>query len=742
MLSFESDAKFFRSNKFNSQSIIKIFIIAAGLIFIGCPFVDDTFLNSLNELTGRACLPLSAGAAFVVYGLSFNSRWERAGFWFSLALIGHAVALQLINAGSALRYQHYKAFDEIVLQTPVLFVFLVFQLLLVLIGIIRSRAKITGWLKNNLKAWQVLLISGFFLIPTATVSEDVNFYVQEWIFAGFIQILNLGNIFLFALSIPSGSREKFSRVFRRLLNKLEDQTDTSTSCANRFVLGLAVFVVVAASFLNIFSYERHPHVPDEIAYLTHARFFANGALTMPAPPVPEAFDAYLLKHEKDRWYPTPPPGWSVVLAVGVFFGVPWLVNPVLGGLNIILAYLLIKRLYSTRIACVSVFLIAFSPWYLFLSMSFMTHILTLTCALIAALAVSFSRQTEKAYWAWVGGLTLGFISLVRPLEALALAVLLGLWAIGWGGKRLKPAGIAGLVLGAMIIGGLGLLYNSTLTGDPLRFPINAYTDEHFGPNSNAYGFGPDRGMGWEFDPNPGHSPFDALVNTNLNVSTLNTELLGWSIGSFLLIAIFFCFGRLKQSDYLMLAVIGLIYLLHFFYYFSGGPDFAARYWFLMFIPLIVLTARGIESFGAKLDESKLQAGGALYITVATLCLMAAINFVCWRAIDKYHNFRGMRPDVRYLAETNDFGKSLVLIRGNQHPDFDSAMIYNPLDFQADAPIYAWDRDAETRKKLLAFYADRPVWIIESPSLTKRGFKVVAGPLSAEEVLEKKVPETE
>lgn len=452
---------------------------------------------------------------------------------------------------------------------------------------------------------------------------------------------------------------------------------------------------------------------------------------MPAPSVPEAFEVYLMAVKGDQWYPVPPPGWSIILAVGAFFGVPWLVNPFLAGLNLLLIYLLLRQLYSPRTARIAVFLLAFSPWYLFLGMSFMTHVFALTCALLSALAVVRARRDGKSVWAWLGGFALGMVMLVRPLEAVAMAGLLGLWSIGLGGKRLKISGIAGLVLGSMIVGGGGLLYNAALTGNPLEFPINAYLDRQFGVNSNALGFGPDRGMGWAIDPNPGHSPIDALINTNLNISTLNTELFGWSIGSFLLIAVFFCLAKFQRSDYLMLAVVVVIYGLHFFYYFSGGPDFSARYWFLMIAPLLALTARGVQLLAKTFAE----AGFRLFAVITALCLMTVINFIPWRAVDKYHNFRGMRPDIRYLAEKHNFGRSLILVQGNQHPDYDSAMVYNPINLQADAPVYAWDRDASTREKLLAAYSDRPVWIVKSPSLTGRGYEISAGPLTTLELLQ-------
>jgi hypothetical protein len=61
------------------------------------------------------------------------------------------------------------------------------------------------------------------------------------------------------------------------------------------------------------------------------------------------------------------------------------------------------------------------------------------------------------------------------------------------------------------------------------------------------------------------------------------------------------------------------------------------------------------------------------------------------------------------------------------------MVYNPIDLRAEAPIFAWDRDGETRRRLLTAYPGRPVWLVNGPSVTGRGFEVAAGPLSAAEL---------
>jgi hypothetical protein len=113
--------------------------------------------------------------------------------------------------------------------------------------------------------------------------------------------------------------------------------------------------------------------------------------------------------------------------------------------------------------------------------------------------------------------------------------------------------------------------------------------------------------------------------------------------------------------------------------------------------------------------------------------MALINYFPWRAIDKYHHYLRMRPDIRSLADNYHFGKSVVLIRGDSHPDYASAWIYNPLDLRADAPVYAWDRNTRVRAEVLKSYPERPVWVVDGPSITQNGYRVISGPIPAHEL---------
>jgi hypothetical protein len=167
-----------------------------------------------------------------------------------------------------------------------------------------------------------------------------------------------------------------------------------------------------------------------------------------------------------------------------------------------------------------------------------------------------------------------------------------------GGTRLRFQALAGLGLGTILAASPVLPYNASLTGDPLKFPVNAYFDRYHGAHSNDYGFGADRGMGWDIDPNPGHSPVDGLINANLNAFGLNTDLFGWGTGSLIFVMGWLCAGTFSRSDRLMIASTAAFVGAYFFYYFSGGPT-SGRATGSIIVPLVALTARGIAASNAR-----------------------------------------------------------------------------------------------------------------------------------------------
>lgn len=697
--------------------------VGASLAGMGCVAwaLAGSWRNADGVLTSAVCFPIVCGVSAFAIAAAARTTYRNVALWFAVAAIAQAATLQMIDAGWRLHYQHYRPLTSLASTHPWLLVLLGVQTLIVAVALARQLPPLVRSTRQKFPIWRLVAALALSVCTAATVSPEVSRYAAELGFAIYVQVLAIATIALMALAMPSAALQGAELRLNRILGQPGEEPAGQLDRRDYFGWIAAGLTTTIAAMLSVLSYGQHPHVPDEVVYLYHAKYFAEGMLTMTAPPVPAAFDVDLMHYESTRWFSPVPPGWPAVLAIGMRAGVPWLVNPLIAGICVLLIHTLLLHLYSRRVARYATALLALSPWFLFLAMSFMTHMLVLAFALTAAIAVVSARGRGTFGRGFLAGSAVGATSLVRPLDGVIVGVLIALWSLGVGGNRLRLRSLSGVFAGTLIVGALAFPYNWMLTGAPLQFPINAYVDKYYGKNTNAYGFGPDRGMGWPIDPNPGHGPLDALINANLNTFGLNTDLFGWSTGSLIFIAFLLCSANLKRPDHAMVTAVAVVFVTYFFYYFSGGPDFGARYWFVMVVPLVALTARGIQALESV-------AGARVGVAVAGLMAMSVINFVPWRAIDKYVDFRGMRADVRTLAVEHGWTDDLVLIRGKRDPDYASAVGLNPIDLTSPATIYAWDRNAAVRAATLRAYPNRRVWLVDGPTITGSKYRVVRGPV--------------
>ncbi len=709
-------------------------MIAAGaLVVAALALVASTFRDPDGTLAASSAFPLTIAIALLLVAMSAATSWQRASLWAALLVVAQGASLQLIDAPNKVVYQHYRFVTG---AAPVLPLIPLLVLVLQAVWVVRELRgtipQIRSWWRSSFSPVARALILTGFVLTSATLSRDLSLYAGEILVAALVQLVAVLNAICIARALPPDA----GRAIDTLLTS-RGTTEHSYRAVDRFAMVLAAWVLVASAFLAIVVYERHPHVPDEVVYLLQARYLAKGMLWLPLPPVPEAFNLDLMYSDATRWFSPVNPGWPFVLAAGAYVGAPWLVNPILGAVCVLLANGVLAELYPVRTRRMAVLLLATSPWFLFMSMNFMTHQLVLVAALGAALAVARARRLAngRAWRMLVGGFCIGVVSLVRPLEGLAVALLLGLWSLPIRGRLFRFAPSAWLVVGSVMSGLLARPYNALMTGDPSYFPIMAYIDKYYAKGANDLGFGPNRGLGWSgLDPIPGHGVLDVIVNADLNVFSINTDLLGWAVGSLGVVVFLLAARRLQRADWLMMAVIAMIAGIHSFYWFSGGPDFGARYWYLVLVPCVVLAARGMEEVAVTAAPYGPNMFGRATVATLGLVMASLLAFVPWRSIAKYHHFRNMRDDVRTLAAERHFGRSIVLVRGNRHPDYASAAIYNPLDLHADAPIYVWDASPDVRRQALAAYPDRPVWILDGTTVTGGAFRVAAGPLTNAQAL--------
>ena len=268
---------------------------------------------------------------------------------------------------------------------------------------------------------------------------------------------------------------------------------------------------VAAAFLVATRvFEAVPHVEDEMAYVWQAKVLAHGQMTAPTPPEPQSMYVPFVVDANGHRSAKYPPGWPMVLALGMLLGIRTWVNPLLGGLAIWLTFRLGQKICNSLTGMLAALLMLTSPFFLILSGSLDSNAWSLVLSIIFVLAWLDTfhlgnlpeLNSRKPIPAWLtvstAGLSLGLLVITRPLTALGVAVpfflhgLLLLWR-GKPGVRRSVLAIGGITL---LVGSLFLAWQYVVTGNPLTDPYTLWW------NFDRIGFGPAR----TFLPSPDSFP--------------------------------------------------------------------------------------------------------------------------------------------------------------------------------------------------------------------------------------------
>ncbi len=323
-----------------------------------------------------------------------------------------------------------------------------------------------------------------------------------------------------------------------------------------------------------------PHIEDSIAQLLQARIFASGHFTA-EPFIPQEFFFYGFMIDTDLWFSQYPPGHPLMLCLGVLAGAPYLVNPLLGFAGVILFYYLIKSVESARYARWGAWLMALSPYVIFMSAGFMNHTTALVFSLLGWLGLK-KGEGGKQGWLILSGLAFGYCAATRPLEGAIFAFLGGVYLLYKSGSvkissfmRAAPYSIAFFAVFSIYP-----IHNWMTTGDPLL------TGYHLTWGGNGLGFG-------EINWGAAHTFGYGLVNTFMSIAGLNVYLYEIPIPALLGIFLWAIFGaKLNRWDKLMLSGMILVPAAYLFYYFHDYC-FGPRYYYVIAPQLIYFSIKGV-----------------------------------------------------------------------------------------------------------------------------------------------------
>jgi hypothetical protein len=223
------------------------------------------------------------------------------------------------------------------------------------------------------------------------------------------------------------------------------------------LVATAVCLCLAAG--SFWVYQAHPLAMDESTPYMQAQVFASGALLGQLPPelldwlVFPPFQNYFIQvsHQTGQIASAYWPGFALLLTPFMALGIPWLCNPVLGGLAVWTIHRLTLQLTeSTEAAGAAVLFTLASAAFVVNSISFYSMTAHLLCNAVFALLLLRPTVPRAAAAGLIGGLAL---TLHNPVPHMLFAVPWLMWlAFQPDRRRLIPAIAAGYLPWVMIVG--------------------------------------------------------------------------------------------------------------------------------------------------------------------------------------------------------------------------------------------------------------------------------------------------
>lgn len=512
------------------------------------------------------------------------------------------------------------------------------------------------------------------------------------------------------------------------------------------VILASVFALVFCGLFSALVFERVPHVNDENAYLFQAKLFRSGRLTTASPCGREFFDfPHIINNGKQ--YSIYPPGFPLLLAFGLAVQAPWLINPALAALSVLLLFLLGREIYSRSVGVSAAVLAAISPWFLVMSSTMMSHTSSLFFnSLFLFLLFRFLRRPSVGL-GLAAGTGWGMAFLVRPLNALFFSFV---FLVFFGLRLMKkpPKGMrrnaSAFPVAALFFLGLLLLYNSLTAGAPLRMGYLV----RYGPSYSVI-FGRAATLDSDF------TPLTGVIQMADNLRALNRDLFGWPVSSLLAMLPLLWLSRLnpkdRKRDLLLLSGIG--FLIAVFTFFWGAFVFIGARMLFDTLPLfLLLSARGIAEIPGLVGRifPRLPGPTVRKATAVLILAFAVYGFAYYLPhwlrpphadwfFDRYdHRFAGTSGRLGGAIADLDLGRSLIILKFWHRPPpafpgeggWGSGFLRNDPDLRSDV-IFAKARE-RSYAELFSCYPDRSIYIYAGTldrgmliPLKKSGSEVVA-----------------
>jgi hypothetical protein len=454
-----------------------------------------------------------------------------------------------------------------------------------------------------------------------------------------------------------------------------------------------------------------PAVADDFSYLLLGDTFSHFRLANPTHPLHAFFETFFIL-QQPTYSSIYPPGQGIALAIGqVIFGNAWAGVAISIGLFCSLCYWMLRGWTTPAWALLGGILavIEFGPLNQWMNSFWGGAVSAIAGCLVFGALPRLIQFRQKRY-ALVAGAGLGLQLLSRPFESILLVVAAALFMLPhWKSiARLVP-----LILVSMLPAiGLMLAHNKRATGKWLTLPYEISREQYGVPTTFTFQSVPiphrpltrEQQLDYQIQ-SAVHGSGPETIGTYIRRLLDRARFYRFFFLAPLYIALPFFLIRAREFRW-VIATLALFALGTTFY-----PYFYSHYIAAITCLLVLATVIGLERAGplaAPLIVFVCVAQFELWYTVHAIGDADMWRLETWDAIN--YGDPESRISVRRQLLSQD-GNHLVLVRyGPQHTF--KEWVFNSADIDGQKIVWARDLGPTENKKLLQYYRERRVWLLE------------------------------
>lgn len=494
-----------------------------------------------------------------------------------------------------------------------------------------------------------------------------------------------------------------------------------------FILAAAGLALAAVLTVHWVAFRGMLITPDEYAYLFQAELFAGGRLWAEAHPLPEFFPAPFIADVQERLFSVFPHGWSFILVPGVWAGVPWLLNPLIGALTLILIHRMGLRHFDRPTARWAVIITLCSPFFLFNTATGFSHSSSLFLVMLILLLVldgagdrkgpeadRLSAESRgagpaaKAPLAFAIGLLSGMLAITHHLDLFFLVPALGYFTFRRFSLRTAAVRAACLVLGLVLPLAFLLWIWYLQTGNPLTTPISLYI-----PTTDFPG-----------EVGADGSLFTFMRKEAFYIGIAHTTqwllmLCVWVFPGAPLFVLPLLGVRKIPGDWLILSGVAALAMGYFFYHSPGGWQYGPRFFYPALPGLALLVARGIVSSPDLASRILRRPVRCSWLPMAAVSLMLA-GAVFTAGVGSFLRFlsTNLTSPMRSIREAG--AEPAILFLDFEDPSHLTNATRNSPDF--DDPVLFCRDLGERNRDLMDYYPDRRYFFLDARGLMELGLQ--------------------